>query len=323
MNTNQAYAKLYWNSPSWLSPYQPKQIIPQGAFSLPLRARSPRPANRATDVRDIPTLSWVQGDTADKHDVYFGTDQAAVEDATTSTAEIYRGQQALDATTYTLPEAPLEWGKTYYWRIDEVEVDGVTIHKGNLWSFTVGEFITVDDFESYNDIDPPDPASHRIFEAWSDGYGTTTNGALAGNGLPPYTERTNVHGGGQAMPLSYNNIFMFSEATLTLTTGRDWTREGVANLSLWFRGLTTNAPEPMYVVLNDTAVIYHTDPAAVQIEGWTEWVIPLQEFTSLGVDLTNVTSIGIGFGTRGDTTAAGGAGQVFIDDIRLYPPATP
>ncbi|KPK38888.1 MAG: hypothetical protein AMJ65_12280 [Phycisphaerae bacterium SG8_4] len=323
VNTNQAYAKLYWNSPSWLSPYQPRQIIPQGAFSLPLRARSPRPANRATDVRDIPTLSWIQGDTADKHDVYFGTDQAAVEDATTSTAEIYRGQQALDATTYTLPEAPLEWGKTYYWRIDEVEVDGVTIHKGNLWSFTVGEFVTVDDFESYNDIDPPDPASHRIFEAWSDGYGTTTNGALAGNGLPPYTERTNVHGGGQAMPLSYNNIFMFSEATLTLTTGRDWTREGVANLSLWFRGLPTNAPEPMYVVLNDTAVVYHTDPAAVQIEGWTEWVIPLQELTSLGMDLTNVTSIGIGFGTRGDTTAAGGAGQMFIDDIRLYPPATP
>ena len=315
--TSDAYAILYWNSPSWLSPYQPKQVIPQGAFSMPLMASNPRPANGAADVRDAPILSWVKGDTADKHDVYFGTDQAAVEGATTETADIYRGRQDPNLTTYTPAEAPLEWGQTYYWRIDEVEADGATVHKGKLCSFTVGEFVTVDDFETYNDIDPPDPASHTIFQAWSDGYGTANNGALVGNDLRPYTERTNVHGGGQAMPLSYNNLFMFSEATLTLTTGRDWTREGVANLSLWFRGLATNTPEPMYVVINDTAVVYHTDPAAVQIEGWTEWVIPLQELAGLGVDLTNVTSIAIGFGTRGNTTVAGGTGQVFIDDIRL------
>jgi hypothetical protein len=320
-NTGYAGAGLYWNSPSWLSPYQPKQIIPQGAFSLPLRARSPNPANGAPDVKDTPVLSWTKGDTADKHDVYFGTDQAAVESATAATAGIYRGRQALDATTYASAEAPLQWGKTYYWRIDEVEADGVTIHKGNLWSFAVGEFFVVDDFESYNDIDPPNPASHTIFPAWIDGYSTpTTNGAIVGNSLPPYTERGNVHGGEQAMPLFYENNFKFSEAKLTLTAGRDWTRRGVADLSLWFRGLATNAAERMYVVLNGTAVVYHADPAAVQTAAWTEWVIPLQQFTSLGVDLTNVTSIGIGFGTRGNTTAAGGSGQMYFDDIRLYPP---
>jgi hypothetical protein len=26
---------------------------------------------------------------------------------------------------------------TYYWRIDEVEANGTTIHKGDVWSFTV------------------------------------------------------------------------------------------------------------------------------------------------------------------------------------------
>ncbi|HUV65402.1 MAG TPA: PA14 domain-containing protein, partial [Sedimentisphaerales bacterium] len=268
-NTGDARATLYWNSPYWLSPYQPKQVIPQGAFSLPLRARSPKPANGAADAKDAAVLSWTAGDTADKHDVYFGTDQAAVEGATTATAGIYRGRQALDAATYTPAEAPLEWGRTYYWRIDEVEAGGVTVHKGNLWNFTVGEFFVVDDFESYNDIDPPDPASHRIFEAWIDGYSTpTTNGALVGNEIPPYTERANVHGGDQAMPLSYSNVFKSSEATLTLSPGRvirpgqDWTRNGVGELSLWFRGLAANAPERMYVVLNGTKVVYHTDPAA-------------------------------------------------------------
>jgi len=30
-----------------------------------------------------------------------------------------------------------------------------------------------------------------------------------------------------------------------------------------------------------------------------------------------VTSIGIGFGTRGSTTTAGGTGKVYFDDLRL------
>jgi len=321
-NTGDARAILYWNSPYWLSPYQPKQIIPQGAFSLPLRARSPKPASGAADVKDTPVLSWTKGDTADKHDVYFGTDQAAVEGATAATAGIYRGRQALDAATYAPPEVPLEWGKTYYWRIDEVEAGGVTTHKGNLWSFTVGEFLVVDDFESYNDIDPPGAGSNRIFDKWIDGYATpTTNGAIVGNSLPPYADRTNVHGGEQAMPLWYENTFKFSEATLTLTgVARDWTRKGVVNLSLWFRGATTNAAEKMYVALNGTAVVYNNDTTLTQKTDWTEWVIPLQQFTALGVNLTNVTSTTIGFGTRGNKTVAGGSGQMYFDDIRLYRP---
>jgi len=31
----------------------------------------------------------------------------------------------------------LEKGKTYYWRVDEVEADGTTKHTGDVWSFTV------------------------------------------------------------------------------------------------------------------------------------------------------------------------------------------
>jgi len=36
------------------------------------------------------------------------------------------------------------------------------------------------------------------------------------------------------------------------------------------------------------------------------------------VNLNNVTSITIGFGTRGSTALPGGTGQMYIDDIRLY-----
>jgi len=106
---------------------------------------------------------------------------------------------------------------------------------------------------------------------------------------------------------------------MTFVAPRDWTEHGVARLSLWFRGESANAIERMYVVLDGTAVVYHDEPAVTQIIPWTEWVIELQEFANQGVDLTNVDSMTIGFGTR-NSPAAGGTGTVYFDDIRLYRP---
>ena len=64
------------------------------------------------------------------------------------------------------------------------------------------------------------------------------------------------------------------------------------------------------------------DPAAAQIDTWTEWVIPLSAFADQGINLTNVNSIAIGLGTRGNMTIPGGSGKMFFDDIRLYRPRT-
>jgi len=50
----------------------------------------------------------------------------------------------------------------------------------------------------------------------------------------------------------YSRALSAAEATLTLTAGRDRTREGVGGLSLWFRGVATNAAERMYGVLCTT-----------------------------------------------------------------------
>jgi hypothetical protein len=156
------------------------------------------------------------------------------------------------STTYA-PAGPLERGKTHYWRFDENNNDGM-LTKGRIWSFTVADSLIVNGIESYNDLPEDDPASNRIYLTWIEGFGTTTNGALVGNLDVPLTERGNIHGGSQAMPLSYNNNFMDSEATLTLTAGRHWTREGVVNLSLWFRGDTANAAERMYMALNGSGL---------------------------------------------------------------------
>ncbi|HUV65195.1 MAG TPA: hypothetical protein VMW24_14960, partial [Sedimentisphaerales bacterium] len=68
------------------------------------------------------------------------------------------------------------------------------------------------------------------------------------------------------------------------------------------------------------AVAYYGDVNVTTNAGWTNWVIPLQTFADLGVNLADVDRIAIGFGTRGNTTLPGGTGQMYFDDIRLYRP---
>ncbi|MHC4566319.1 MAG: hypothetical protein ACYTE3_11225, partial [Planctomycetota bacterium] len=280
---------------------------------------NPSPANGAVDVNPVQILTWDAGVFAASHEVYFGTDPDAVKDATTTSPE-YIGTRALGDESYDPGRLALD--TTYYWRIDEVNnTNPDSPWTGRVWDFSTGDFLVVDDFESYDDVDPApgQPGTNRIFDKWIDGFETTTNGALVGNDMPPYAEQTIVHSGAQAMIYRYDNANKTSEATLTLVYPRDWTEEGVTMLSLWFRGTSGNADERMFIALNGNAVVYHDDAAAVQKTGWTEWVIDLQEFAAQGVVLTNVNTITIGFGTK-NSPALGGTGTMYFDDIRLYRP---
>jgi hypothetical protein len=269
------------------------------------------PANGAVGVSMVTTLSWSPADNAASSDLYFGTDADAVENATQASPE-YIGNRALGSESHD--PGKLAFDMMYHWRVDAVYAAETV--KGLLWSFATADFIAVDDFEYYNDIDPPDAASNRIFDNWIDGFGTTTNGALVGNDLPPYAEQTMVHSGAQSMPYFYDNNGKTSEATLTLTYPRDWTAERVTKLSLWFRGSSGNAPERMFVAVNGNAAVYHDDAGVTQKPGWNEWVIDLQAFADQGVNLTDVNTLTIGFGTK-NSPAAGGTGTVYFDDIRL------
>ena len=281
------------------------------SFTTPGAVGNPDPANGAVDVPMIATLSWAPADTAASTDPYFGADADAVKNATKASPE-YIGNRASGSESYDPGKLALD--TTYYWRVDAV-YPAETV-KGLLWSLATADFIAVDDFESYNDIDPPDSASNRIFDGWIDGFGTTTNGALVGNDLPPYAEQTIVHSGAQSMIYSYDNNLKTSEATLTLVHPRDWTEEGVAKLSLWFRGSSANSAERMFVALNGNAAVYHDDPAVTKKAKWTEWTIDLQAFADQNVNLANVNTITIGFGTK-NSPAAGGTGTMYFDDIGL------
>ncbi|MBC8469503.1 MAG: LamG domain-containing protein [Planctomycetes bacterium] len=273
------------------------------------------PAQGAVDVTQTPVLTWAPGVFADSHEVYFGTDAEAVKNADTSSPE-YKGSGNLGSESYDVGN--LEWDTTYYWRIDEANnANADSPWTGPLWSFTTANFLAIEDFESYNDLDEGQAGSNRIYLAWIDGFDNPAiNGSVVGNFDPPFAEQTIVHSGNQSMPMAYDNAVGKSEATLTLTSNRDWTENDIDKLVIWYIGDTANAPETMYVVLNGTTGVDNPDANVAQAADWTEWKISLQDF---GTNLTNVNTITIGFGNRNNPTA-GSSGMMYFDDIRLYPP---
>ena len=269
---------------------------------------NPQPANGAVDVSQTAVLGWTPGVFGASHEVYFGTDASSLE---------LKGSSNLGSESYN--PGQLEWNTTYYWRVDEANnANPDSPWTGPIWSFATADFLVLDDMENYNDLDESEPGSNRIYLAWLDGFDNPAiNGSVVGYAFPPITEQIIVHGGNQSMPMSYDNAVGKSEATLTLTSNRDWTLKGLNTLTIWFRGSSSNAAENLYVALNGSAVVNHDNPNAAQESAWTEWNIDLQAFADQGVNLGNVNSITIGLGNR-NNPVAGGSGMMYFDDIRLY-----
>ena len=297
------------------------------SFTTPGAVGNPAPANGATDVKMTATLSWIASDSAASSEVYFGKDKDAVRNADKNSPE-YKGPKTLGSESYD--PGKLAWFATYYWRVDQVD-SLANSSKGPLWSFTTADFISIDDFEDYNADD------NQIWYAWHDGLGfgtpetppysvgNGTGSAVGDETTPSYTEEVIVHSGGKSMPVAYDNnkqgYAFYSEVELTLSITRDWTDEGVDTLTVWFRGKASNDAEPLYVAVSNStgtsAIVVHDDPAAAQVEIWTQWVIPLQALADQGIVLTDVDKIGLGLGNQGNITTPGGAGKMYYDDIRL------
>ncbi|MHC4494915.1 MAG: LamG-like jellyroll fold domain-containing protein, partial [Planctomycetota bacterium] len=262
----------------------------------PRLAWEPNPADGSTpNIDAAKPVSWTPGNSAVRHDVYFGTDEQTVRDAGLSDATgIYRGRQ--DANSYSAAEI-LEFNQMYYWRVDEVEADESRMHKGRVWSFTIADFIELDDFESYN-VDNP------IWESWLDGLGFVAQGTsdfTPGNGsgstvgddtTASFTEETIVSGGSQSMPVRYDNnkqgLQQYSEVAMTLDSQRDWTAQGVKALSLWFRGHAASVgtfsegPTGTYTMTARGADIWGTSD---------EFHFAYQQFTGVGSIIAKVEGV--------------------------------
>ena len=203
------------------------------------KAGIPNPYNGEIDVAQDAVLSWKKGAYAVTHNVYFGKvaeDVNAADPANPLNVLVGENQTI---NVYDQPGL-LDFGETYYWRVDEInDLDPNSPWRGDLWNFTVINYFIVDDFESYTDYAPND-----IYSSWSDGYDIDENGALVGHDNPDFDagehflETVEVNGGEQSLPYFYNNTApaAYSEATSAFSESQDWTREGVKELSLWFKG---------------------------------------------------------------------------------------
>jgi internalin A len=298
----------------------------------------------AGDITQTPVLRWTAGQWAAVHDVYFGQDKELVADATPQDANIYRGRLELDTVIYETET--LEWGTTYYWRVDEVNFvtveaeDGTEdvneiVWKGQPWSFTTAEFIVIDDFELYtNNRD----TGQAVFQTWIDGLGFSKpepnnpgngTGSIVGHDIwtqnsPHETivETGIIHGGRQSMPLYYNNADepYYSQTSRTWPIPQDWTLNGMDTFDLYFRGASDNGTGQLYLSIEDytgqITVINYPNPDVIFAEQWQQWSIPLTDLTADGIDVTAIRKMSIGVGDP-ENPQPGGIGIIYIDDIRI------
>ncbi len=100
------------------------------------RASSPIPANWDRSVSPDTSLSWSGNPNAVSHNVFWGTDETAVTNATTGSPE-YQGSQTTTSFTPVMTA-----GQTYFWRVDEV-LSGQTI-TGPVWRFNTVQALHAD-----------------------------------------------------------------------------------------------------------------------------------------------------------------------------------
>ena len=271
-----------------------------------LTAYLPNPTDASVGASANPMLTWLPGADAVKHQVYFGDSLEAV---TQGAAATDKGTRAVTDANYA-PGA-LESMTTYYWRVDELLSDG-TVKTGAVWSFTT--CLPVDDFEDYTDDE-----GSRIYETWVDGW-TNGTGSQVGYTNAPFAEYQAIHSGRVSMPFDYNNANapFYSEVEREFATAQDWTFGGADTLVLYVRGRAGNGAVPLYFAVEDASkkvgVVAHPSTMVAATAKWTEWQIPLSDFA--GVSLTRVKKIYLGLGDRANP-AKGGAGLIFVDDIRV------
>ncbi len=306
------------------------------SFEVEGRAKNPIPVNGAGDQIFLGLdLSWDAGVDALTHDVYFGSDRTAVLNANNAdTTGIYQTTLTIGTESYTVPGQLIVGGR-YYWRIDENSAS-VTA-KGHVWSFSIGMFLLVDNFESYAN-------STALWNVWQDWRFNSSDGTIYRENDPNLIRQP----GSQAAMLMFENITkgypgsVFDVPDMSeLAIGSDWTAGGVKALFLYLRGDPCNATviplSPSKTLLweaatpwieledtsSNTGYVVHPNPSLMGFEYWYDWNIDLAIFDACGVDLTAIDRFTIGIGgadKTGQGKAMSGIGYIYVDDIRLYPP---
>ncbi len=290
------YVKLTINS-NWGGIVQQYGLSEVRFFQVPTYARKPSPTSGTTDLAPAVTLSWRPGREAGSHQVFLGADVTDL--------------ALLDTIDEATCETEVLLGRTYYWQVVEVnEAETPSAWEGPVWGFSTARSAIVDDFESYND---DMETGGTVFQTWSDGWEDDTNGSIVGNDIAPFAGTTIYFGGAWSMPFRYDTTteVTYAEAERTFDEAQDWTKYEVKTFSLYFFGNPENTGNgQLYVKVNGAKVLYGGSSADLKIAAWMPWTIDL---ASTGVNLKKVTKLAVG------VEGSGAMGELFIDEIRLYP----
>jgi hypothetical protein len=134
-----------------------------------IKAWGPNPANGARDVT-VPLFRWKSLDTIKLHNVYMGTDPNL------PVASLAGPRQPLNMFFYVPGLKP---GVTYYWRVDGIDPDQVTVYTGDVWSFLAQPATAYDPVPA----DGTNTASSASTLAWSKGTGAIKHHLYFGDNL--------------------------------------------------------------------------------------------------------------------------------------------
>ncbi|MHC4623484.1 MAG: hypothetical protein ACYS4W_06230, partial [Planctomycetota bacterium] len=154
----------------------------------PGMATFPRPAGSAVGVHPDAVLKWKSGLYVDVHDVYFSAD---FDDVNDSIALVGDGQ---DANEYD-PPGSLALGRTYYWRVDEVNA----VHPNSPWRGMVWQF-TIDDGKAADPVVQRGDLPHDVNLAWTPGTFAVSHDLYFG------TDRDDVNDATTSSPEFINNL---------------------------------------------------------------------------------------------------------------------
>jgi hypothetical protein len=297
------------------------------------KASYPNPVDGATDVYPTAT-SWSPGIFAVTHDVYFGPNFPAVNDANTSYSEFMgnQGPNTWDPLNYD--SNGLALGTTYYWQIDEVNSGGIP-WKGDVWSLTTRDHIAVDNFNGYATTALMKAVWPKTTLGWAEislELGITVPELIRDGNSMKYYYRCLKSGG------SYPGSHIEADPCDLGDGVTDYNLGGVKALWVYFYGLTSNvgsdANALMYLSLDDGTTegiaTYPDGMDKTHEESWHEWPVDLGIIDSCGVDMTSITKVRLGFGGYPDVLTSkvlgpgaqnhGKGDTVYFEDFGLWPP---
>ncbi len=235
----------------------------------PARVTNPNPAHEATDVPVTTDLSWADAVRATFYEVYFGTVESAVTNATSGSPE-FKGP----VTPPSYDPGLLSYSTLYYWRIDSCNATSDT--KGHVWQFTTEDAPTSPPAK----VTGPDPANGAVNVAvdktllWSAATGATSYDVYFGTNATNVSNATTASSEFMGAQTNTN----YSPGTMLTSTTYYWRIDsansfGTTKGDLWT--FSTAPPPPVAEFSADSTIgtttteFTFTDGSSGSITSWS------------------------------------------------------